>query len=105
MSPAAHSGDRAADRPVDLLVEEGDRDVRLSVVGQSSSDIRVDVELTVEGASRLHTRSSATLRAGAPAVTISRAQVQAHVPWHARLSVSGPAMEAYDIIRGTRLDR
>lgn len=101
MPSALHATPPAPPRPVTLMVEQSGRDIRLSVVGQSPRDMRIDVDLSVTGPSTLHTRSRATLHAGAAPVTISRANIATHGPWSARLKVSGDGMDAYEIRRGT----
>lgn len=101
MLPVANTVPVTSNYPIDLRVDEGDGSVRLSVVGHSAVEMTAQIELVVEGASRLHTRSNVTLRAGAPAITISRAQLQTHVPWSARLTVSWKGGQDYQIVRGS----
>lgn len=99
MLTAAHVEPEAPPPPVRLDVTLEGGQAMLYVIGSSSQQIKVEVDLAVMGGSSLRTKSRTTLAAGAAPVTLSRASIDAGRPWTAHLRVTADGMAPYEIIR------
>lgn len=89
----------AQPHPVWMEVREEGKQVIIAVLAASNDAARVSVELDVQGGSKLHTTTRATLNPGQAPVVLSRAAIDAHHPWKARLIVTPEGSERYVIER------
>ena len=91
--------EHAQPHPVWMEVRQEDRQVIIAVLAASNKAARVSVELDVQGGSKLHTITRATLNPGQAPVVLSRAAIDAHHPWKARLTITPEDSERYVVER------
>lgn len=94
--------DPARPRPVWMEVRQEGRQAVIAILAASDQPVRAAVELDVQGGSSLHTTTRVTISPGQAPVVLSRASIDAHHPWSARLAVTLDGGKSYLVERSDR---